>query len=258
MPRTQRSASGKADVIIQLPCGSAIELDFDVSVPLAEIEAIDAGVRQRRSATLEIPLSGPRLGDADSEERLLTRLYRPRRKLMVLGLGPVPALLARAAAASGFEVVLHTPDDATADAVRGHAVAIGAADALRNPAPEDVDDRTAIVIAYHDHDREEHLLPAALATDAFYIGAMGSRVTQERRMELLARKGFSQRQCQRIHGPAGLLPHARSASDLALSILAEVVDAARRVEETVVLERTLSPSTTQERSRHEASAETRL
>src|SRR5690606_17288762 len=123
-----------------------------------------------------------------------------------------------------------TPDDATA-AAAGTTASSGAAieEALRT-----VDSRSAIVFAFHDHDREERLLPAALATHAFYIGAMGSRVTHARRLEMLRAAGFDDGQLGRIHGPAGLLERARSAADLAVSIVAQVVAAARGAEEDAV------------------------
>jgi len=176
----------------------------------------------------------------------------------VLGLGPVPVHLARIAVSAGFEVVLHTPDDLTADAVRDLEVGIG------GPAePENLgntDSRSAIVFAFHDHEREERLLPAALASDAFYIGAMGSHATQARRLEHLGRTGFASSQLERIHGPAGLLPHARSASDLALSILAQVVEAARRAEDIAAASPTpaIIPPDIRRRGHDEAPPEARL
>lgn len=226
--RRVRYGRGSRYIDISLPCGSAIELIFDVQVPLSRLEAVDARLRQRQAAALEIPLSGPRIDGAWEEERFFRRRYLPRRRLLVFGLGPVPVYLARMAVAAGFEVVVHTPEELTAEAVRRAGASVGC---LRADALDGIDDRNAIVFAFHDHDREERLLPAALSSNAFYIGAMGSHTTHVRRLEQLRRKGFAERQLQRIQGPAGLLPHARSAGDLALSILAQIVEVARRDED---------------------------
>lgn len=228
--RRVRYGRGSRYIDISLPCGSAIELIFDVRVPLARLDAIDARLEQRQPAVLQVPVAGPQI-DGGKEELFFTRCYLPRRRLVVLGLGPVPVHLARVAIAAGFEVVVRTPDELTADAARLAGAAIG----LSGEGDlEDIDDRSAVVFAFHDHDREERLLPAVLATDAFYIGAMGSRATQVQRLEKLREKGFGRMDLERIQGPAGLLPHARSASDLALSILAQVVEAARGEEAALI------------------------
>jgi len=230
--RRVRYGRGSRYIDISLPCGSAIELVFDVEVPLSRLEAIDARLRGRQAARMDVPMSGPQIEGAAGPARILRRTYLPRRRIVVFGLGPVAVKLASVAAAAGFEVALHTPDDATA-AAAGTTASSGAAieEALRT-----VDSRSAIVFAFHDHDREERLLPAALATDAFYIGAMGSRITHARRLELMRARGLDERTLGRIHGPAGLLDHAKSAVDLAVSIVAQVVATARNGEAEAVAE----------------------
>lgn len=223
--RRVRYGRGSRYIDISLPCGSAIELVFDVDVPLARLEAIDGRLRHRQAAVMEVPVAGPAVEGSTGPAAFLRRTYLPRRRLVIFGLGPVAVQLTRVAAAAGLEVALHTPDHATAAAAGTHARGNAEA-ALRG-----IDGRSAIVFAFHDHDREERLLLGALATEAFYIGAMGSRATQTKRLDTLRHKGFDEAQLGRIHGPAGLLDHARSASDLAVSIVAQVVAAAREGEE---------------------------
>jgi len=74
---------------------------------------------------------------------------------------------------------------------------------------------------FHDHDWDMALLPSAVETDAFCIGAMGSRPTQ--RMQRLVKQGIDRSRLNRINGPAGLFAGSKSAGDIALSILAEIV-----------------------------------
>ncbi len=78
---------------------------------------------------------------------------------------------------------------------------------------------------FHDHEWETNLLPLILETDAFYVGAMGSRKTHQRRLDILARFGVEKEKLGRIHGPAGLFESGKSASSIALSILAEIMQA---------------------------------
>jgi xanthine dehydrogenase accessory factor len=80
---------------------------------------------------------------------------------------------------------------------------------------------------FHDHEWEKEFLPTVLATNALYIGAMGSRSTHRTRLRQLEEKGFNLTQFQRIHGPAGLFPSAKSAADISLSILAEIMQMVR-------------------------------
>ncbi|MBS3648481.1 XdhC family protein [Pseudaminobacter sp. 19-2017] len=252
--RRVRYGRGSRYIDISLPCGSAIELVFDIDVSLRQLEQIDQRLLNRYEAVLNVPLGGPDMDGGGNEKALFARLYRPRRRLAVFGIGPVPVQLTRIAVAAGFEVVVHTPDELTASGARDAGAVIGSLDGMAG-----VDDRSAIVFAFHDHDREERLLPAALATDAFYIGAMGSRATQATRLERLEKQGFGRRELERIQGPAGLLPHARSASDLAISIMAEVVEAARSAGEgDHASHRTRMASWPRQPGTDESSAEARL
>ncbi|WP_274629368.1 XdhC family protein [Arvimicrobium flavum] len=227
--RRVRYGRGSRYIDISLPCGSAIELMFDVGRSREELEAIDRRLARRLPATMAVPLQASDPGTDANRASSLLRSYLPRRRLAVLGAGPVAVHLARLAPRSGFEVLLHSHDAATLEAVDAtqaqtrHLTSPGSATV-------EADWRTAIALVFHDHDWESSLLPAALRTDAFYIGAMGSRETHRKRLAALRSMGLGAAQIGRIRGPAGLLPGVRSAADLALSILAEAVAAERAAE----------------------------
>lgn len=80
---------------------------------------------------------------------------------------------------------------------------------------------TALVLLYHDLNRELPLLRAALASRCFYIGALGSAKTHSRRIKALQDLGVDPEQINRIRAPIGLIPKARDASTLAISIIAQ-------------------------------------
>ena len=84
---------------------------------------------------------------------------------------------------------------------------------------------TAIVVLTHDDKFDLPMLTAALASDAFYVGALGSRRNQERRRGLLRDAGFSEAELERISGPCGLDVGAESPAETALSMLAEILAA---------------------------------
>jgi xanthine dehydrogenase accessory factor len=85
------------------------------------------------------------------------------------------------------------------------------------------DHQTAIVVLTHDDKFDEPALIAALETEAFYIGALGSRRNQERRRERLLEAGVSEDAIARIKGPCGLDIGADTQAETALSMLAEVL-----------------------------------
>lgn len=86
-----------------------------------------------------------------------------------------------------------------------------------------VDQRSAVVTLSHEERFDIPALAAALRAGARYIGAIGSRRTQQRRLEALGAQGFSAAELERIHGPAGLDLGGRSPAQIALSIAAEIV-----------------------------------
>jgi len=85
------------------------------------------------------------------------------------------------------------------------------------------DIRTAIVTLTHDPKLDDPALDTALNTDAFYIGALGSRKTHASRLERLGALGHSASTLARIRGPVGLDIGAISAPEIALSVVAEIV-----------------------------------
>jgi xanthine dehydrogenase accessory factor len=89
------------------------------------------------------------------------------------------------------------------------------------------DARTAIVTLTHDPKIDDPALEAALASNAFYIGALGSRKTHAARLERLAAKGFDEAARKRIRGPVGLAIGALSPAEIAISIVAEITQVRR-------------------------------
>ncbi|NNE57351.1 MAG: XdhC family protein [Hellea sp.] len=196
---------------ITLPCGGTIKLRIIPGPDRDVIKAAVADLDARQSTVLKI---------SD-----LVQTYKPKLRLRIVGRGAPFAALARLAGASGFEIYGQSPDaDMWQDYFTGF-------DHLTDPAspPPLIDDVwTAAVFLFHDHDWEPALLSQALSGDAFYIGAMGSDQTHRARLESLRAMGA--KNIGRIKGPIGLLPAMRDAGLLAVSILAEIIDAAQTQE----------------------------
>lgn len=220
--RLVRYGRGSDFIDVQLPCGNAIELFFDVDRTQHELTAIDQSMYRREQAWMSI-----RGKPLEHFAEAIVRLYQPRRRLIIVGIGPVAVQLAKLARIASLDVQLHSPDNETRAAVQDTdigTIAIASAAEVPNFS---ADRRSAIVFAFHDHEWERSLIPAALRTNAFYIGAMGSRQTHQQRLKILREDGADPLLLCRIHGPAGLFSGSKTAPDIATSILAEVMQVAR-------------------------------
>ncbi len=151
---------------------------------------------------------------------------RPPR-LIVVGAVHIAQALVPMAAITGFQVTVLDPREGFATAERFPGAELlkewpdEAMDAL------DPDRRTAVVALTHDPRIDDPALVAALGSDAFYLGALGSRKTQGARTERLAALGFSEESLARIHGPVGLPIGARTPEEIAVAVLAQVIGALR-------------------------------
>ncbi|TCK28141.1 xanthine dehydrogenase accessory factor [Ancylobacter aquaticus] len=207
---------------IQLPCGSAIALYFDVTATIARLEKLEQAYLAREESTVEI---GPAPGE---QGLMLTRHYRPNRRLIVAGVGPAAAQLLLLGKVSGFETELLSPDAPTRAACARDGVLARPIHSTGHAEEFAADARTAFVLMFHDHEWEYEFLAAALASEAFYIGAQGSRMVHAARRQRLLNAGFSAAEVARIRGPAGLFHGTKSAHAIAVSILAEIMEAEQR------------------------------
>ena len=129
---------------------------------------------------------------------------------------------------AGYEVTVIDPRTAFGSRERFPDVALvneWPSEALPQLAP---DRRTAILTLSHDSKIDDPALALALRSDAFYIGALGSRRTHEKRTARLRDAGFDDTTLSRIHGPIGLAIGARTPAEIAISIMAEITAVLRR------------------------------
>jgi xanthine dehydrogenase accessory factor len=156
--------------------------------------------------------------------KVFAEWYGPPPRLLVYGAVDTAEALAQGAKLLGWTAIV-----ADARATFLTPERIPSADQLIAKWPEETiaevapDHQTAIVVLTHDDKFDEPALIAALGTEAFYIGALGSRRNQERRRERLLEAGVSEDALARISGPCGLDIGAESQAETALSILAEIL-----------------------------------
>ncbi|MEQ1755090.1 MAG: XdhC family protein [Micropepsaceae bacterium] len=148
--------------------------------------------------------------------------------IYIVGAVHIAQPLSQMAAIAGFNVVVIDPRTAFATSERFpnlHLVTAWPDEAL---ADLPIDRRTAIVTLTHDPKLDDPALIAALHSECFYIGALGSRKTHAARKERMKAAGFSDEAFNRINGPVGLSIGAVSPAEIAVSIMAQIVERLRQ------------------------------
>ncbi len=151
-------------------------------------------------------------------------VYAPPPRLLVFGAVDTAEALCRAARALGWRTAVADarPKLATRERIpSADEIVVGWPDEALARFPPDRD--TAVVVLTHEDRFDVPALAGALPTDAFYVGALGSRRTQERRRERLLDEGLDDTAIERISGPVGLDLGASTPAETAVSILAEIL-----------------------------------
>ena len=224
---------------VGLPCGG--EIAVFVQEPDAAVleQALGVLAREERAVVLtdletgqqrlvrdpELERGRSRLLELDGR-RTFADVYGPPPRLLVLGAVDTAEALCRAAKTIGWRTIV-----ADARAKFATPERLPSADELLVAWPDEAlaqvqpDHATAVVVLTHDDRFDIPALQGALAGEAFYVGALGSRRNQARRRERLLESGVPEEAVDRISGPAGLDIGADSPAETALSILAEILAA---------------------------------
>lgn len=147
-------------------------------------------------------------------------------RLVLVGGTHVAQKLCRLAREVGFSPVVIEPREGWAHRDRFAVTVVR--DRAERALPHLVDGETAVVTLTHERAMDDPALKVALASRAFYVGALGSRKTQQARLARLSEDGVPADQLARLHGPAGVPIGGKGAGEIALSILAEIVATRRR------------------------------
>jgi len=216
---TLRADKRPAALVTDLESGEQCLVDADgvagrLALGAAERAAVLDAVRDDRSGL-------------EPDTNRFVQVFNPPLRVIVVGAVHIAQQLAPLATTAGYDVTVVDPRRAWASGERFPAVALRTDwpdAALRALAP---DHRTAVVTLTHDPKLDDPALTAALASPAFYIGALGSRRTQAKRLDRLRAEGFDAAALARIHGPVGLDIGAKSPAEIAVSILAQIIQARR-------------------------------
>ena len=163
--------------------------------------------------------------------RWFINISLPPLRLMIVGAVHIAQPLAEIAAKSDFEITIIDPRSTFATNERFPNINIvkdWPAEALKSL---EIDSRTAVVTLTHDPKLDDSALQIALNSQAFYIGSLGSQKTHSARIKRLEKAGFKDNEIKNIKGPIGIKIGAKSPSEIAISIMAEIISTYRNLRE---------------------------
>jgi len=213
-----------------LPCGGTIQLVLE---PLTKESGILALLREIEDGhlvarRLELPTGFSTLHPANPSDGLafdgktLTTVHGPRYRMLVIGASQLSKYLAQIAVGLDYQVTVCDPREEYTETWDIPGVT------LVRTMPDDtamamkLDERCAVVALTHDPKLDDLALLEALASPAFYVGALGSRANNDKRRERLKQFELTDAQIARLHGPIGLYIGSRTPPEIAIAILAEI------------------------------------
>ena len=194
--------------------------------PVAYVVDLDTWARRLDTSGHDSRFAADRTG-VDEDGRTFVAIHNPPLRLAVVGAVHIAQALVAMARMAGYDPVVIDPREAFGSAARFPG------ERVINDWPDEalaevgLDTRTALVLLTHDPKLDDPALHLALNSGAFYIGALGSRRTHAKRVERLEDAGFAPEQVARIKGPVGLNIGAASPAEIAVSILAQMIETLR-------------------------------
>ncbi|MDP1888518.1 XdhC family protein [Polaromonas sp.] len=215
-----------------LPCGGTLELlleyDPDAAALAQLVQALEAGQLMQRTVRLSdgaVTLAAARAPAELSVSSVeLVNTFGPEYRMLLIGAGQLTEYLATMALFSGFAVTVCDPREEYRS-----AWSVAGAKVLSDM-PDDVvvafkpDRRSCVIALTHDPKLDDLALLEALATDAFYVGAIGSRRNNDARHQRMAEHfGLNEAALARLRGPIGIYIGSKTPPEIAVSVMAEVL-----------------------------------
>jgi len=216
-----------------LPCGGQLEVIVEPDVPARDLETLLGHIAAGRVIGRRVDLSTGEWAfapaDAGDEcergETHFTSVHGPRWRMLIIGASEISHYLAEIATTVDYRVFVCDPREEYRAAwrVQGTAFVDGMPDdAVAAIRP---DGHTVVVTVSHDPKLDDMALLEALKSEAFYVGAVGSKQTNAERRKRLAGFDLSAREIARLRGPVGLSIGSRTPPEIAVAILADLIAA---------------------------------
>lgn len=221
-----------------LPCNGRLELLVEELASAEPLHILLQRMAERQPVarrvclrTGEASLHPVAVGEFSYSDTHLQKIFGPDWHMLLIGAGQLSAYVAQIALMLDYRVIVCDPRSDQADSAifGGCEIVAGMPDdAVREWATHP---RCAVIALTHDPKLDDMALLDALASPAFYIGAIGSKLNCEKRRERLKSLGVSPQQLQRLHAPVGLPIGSHSPPEIAVSILAELTASRHRAQQ---------------------------
>jgi xanthine dehydrogenase accessory factor len=222
-PQVVRFGAGSPYLDIKLPCGGGLDIHFQPLEDGALVGEVCEAIAARAPFSITVNDQARFLDGWDRREG--TFGHWPDLRLLIVGHGAGVEALARLSRAMELESHVLTPDQRILENLTAQRLQATRLEKTGDTHLLVSDPWTAIVFLFHDHDWEVQLMARALELPHCFVGAMGSRRAHSARCEALARVGASAAAIAAIKAPLGLFHSSRDPETLALSALAEIVQA---------------------------------
>ncbi|HTN34042.1 MAG TPA: XdhC family protein [Marinobacter sp.] len=221
----------------RLPCGGRIRLlvePLNNAAGLAHIRTLAGALERREPVARKVSLNGtpelvsPKAGarlSVQFDGRQLLHTLQPECRLLLIGAGEVSRYVVEFATAADFDVTLCEPRETFAHGWGHHHIP------LVRQLPDDLiaqdfnDGWSGVLALAHDPRIDDMGLLAALASPAFYVGAMGSRRSSEARRQRLSLLGLDKQALDRLRAPVGVDIPSKTPAEIAISVVADLITA---------------------------------
>ena len=222
-----------------IPCGGQLRIFAEPLQQASQLAPMLQSLTARRLLKRSVHLSSGEVrhqlvqpeGMPKLQDGWFHSYFGPQWRLLIIGANQLGSVLAAMAQALDFHVLICDPrEDMRAEwHVEGADWLLGMPDdVVLEIAP---DPHTAIVAVTHDPKLDDMALLEALKSDAFYVGALGSVKNQDKRKQRLRSFDLSEQEVNRLHGPVGLRIGSRTPAEIAVSILAELIQARAQLQQ---------------------------
>lgn len=214
-----------------LPCGGTLELVVEPEPDVAALSSLTGLIANGQLALRTVDVKqacvsyahGSRGDAVQWHDGRLTTVHGPRRRLLIIGAGQISFYLAQMAMPLDYQVIICDPRAEYSS--EWHVPGTE----LRTDMPDDavlalsLDPNSAVVALTHDPKLDDMALLEALKSPAFYVGALGSRLNNDKRRQRLQQYfDITAEEAARLHGPVGLPIGSRTPPEIAVAILAEM------------------------------------
>jgi xanthine dehydrogenase accessory factor len=220
----------------RLPCGNSLRVAIERKIDPALLAMSIAAMRARRIVRRTVWFDNGRslLTEADGDPQFLetaetfSHLLGPLDRVLLIGASELARYLCNILPTLGFAVEVCDPRPDYADSWDLLDIPLSRAMPDDHVLAFGGDPRTVVLAVSHDPKLDDLALMEALKTASFYVGALGSQQTSEKRKQRLAEFDLTQEQLARLHGPVGMAIGSRTPAEIAVSIAADLIAARQR------------------------------